>query len=362
MDLNPGIILINETRRQYGVFNVRLYCLRSLVFLFFKSYFLGGDRMIYFSYAIVAAIVVFLSIKVADYVDMIDKTTSLSGAFIGGIMLSAVTSLPELLTTISATAWLGNPGLSLGNILGSNLFNLTILAVLILLSAKIFNKSIISKSHTVTNILLCFIYGTLLLNLSGLLQFEVFSINITSVLIFVFYIFGLKTMASDTDDNSNNEVEDEIVVTLSLNQIIFRFILTSIGLVAFSILITYITDIISAKLNLGAGLAGALFLGIATSLPEVTSCISLVKKKNFNLAVGNILGSNIFNFLVLFIADLLYTKGTIYLFNDMETVNLLIFGAISTPLMLFILNGKNKKSYIYPSIGIMVCYLLFLGL
>ncbi|MGL5313577.1 MAG: sodium:calcium antiporter, partial [Peptostreptococcaceae bacterium] len=82
--------------------------------------------MIYLSYAIVATIVVFLSIKAAKYVDLIDKTTSLSGAFIGGILLSAVTSLPELLTTISATAWLDSPGLSVGNILGSNLFNLTI--------------------------------------------------------------------------------------------------------------------------------------------------------------------------------------------------------------------------------------------
>ena len=318
--------------------------------------------MIYLSYAIVATIVVLLSIKVADYVDLIDKTTSLSGAFIGGVLLSAVTSLPELLNTISDTAWLGNPGLYLGNILGSNLFNLTILATLILFSVKIFKDSPISKSHSVVNILLCLIYGTILLNLFGYLRFEILTISVTSLFILAFYLVGLKSMASDTDNNDEDSEEDEVEVTLTVKQIVTRFILASIGLVVFSVLITYITDIISAKLNLGAGLAGALFLGIATSLPEVTSCISLVKKRNFNLAVGNILGSNIFNFLVLFIADVLYTKGTIYLFNDMQTVNLLIFGAIATPLMLFILNSKKKSSHVFSSLAIMVCYILFLTL
>lgn len=316
--------------------------------------------MIYLSYAIVATIVVFLSIKAAKYVDLIDKTTSLSGAFIGGILLSAVTSLPELLTTISATAWLDSPGLSIGNILGSNLFNLTILAFLVLLNSKNYKKSNISKSHFTTTILLCLIYGSIILNLLGVFNFEILSISITSILILIFYIFGLNTMANDntTDDCD----EEDLIIDLSLKQIIFRFILTSIGLVVFSVLITYITDIISTELNLGAGLAGAIFLGIATSLPEVTSCISLVKRGNFNIAVGNILGSNIFNFLVLFIADVIYTKGTIYLFSDVETVNLLLFGALATPFMLLVLNKKRKSSYIFSSICIMMCYVLFLAI
>lgn len=320
--------------------------------------------MIYLSYAVVALIVVLLSMKVSDYVDMLDKKTSLSGAFIGGILLSAVTSLPELLTTVSATAWLGNPGLSLGNILGSNLFNLAMLAMLILCSSKLFKKAFIAKSHSTTNTLLCFIYGILILNLFGFLKFEIFTVSITSILIFGCYVLGLKTMANDSGDDSDNEddKEEETEITLTIKQIVTRFILTSIGLVAFSILITYITDIISVELNLGAGLAGAIFLGVATSLPEVTSCIALIKKGSYNLAIGNILGSNIFNFLVLFIADVIYTKGTIYLFRDIETVKLLVFGAIATPLMLLILNDKKKKIYKVSTLAIVVCYLLFLGL
>ena len=52
--------------------------------------------MIYLEYLVVAAFVVILSIKASNYIDLLDKNTELSGAFLGGIMLSAVTSLPEL--------------------------------------------------------------------------------------------------------------------------------------------------------------------------------------------------------------------------------------------------------------------------
>ena len=83
--------------------------------------------MIFLIYAIIAAGVTFLSVKAADYVDLIDKKTSLSGAFIGGIMLSAVTSLPELFTSLSSTLLLDEPGLCIGNILGSNIMNVLVI-------------------------------------------------------------------------------------------------------------------------------------------------------------------------------------------------------------------------------------------
>ena len=79
-------------------------------------------------YAVVASLVVWLSIKASKYIDMLDKTTKLSGAFLGGVLLSAVTSLPELFTSISATVLLKKPSLCIGNILGSDIFNLAILA------------------------------------------------------------------------------------------------------------------------------------------------------------------------------------------------------------------------------------------
>lgn len=321
--------------------------------------------MIYLIYLALAIAVVLLSIKASVYVDLLDKNTKLSGAFIGGVLLSAVTSLPELLTSLSSTVWLKNPGLSLGNILGSNLFNMTIIAMLIILWTSNFKKSNISKSNSYTAWVTLAIYVAVALNMLNIVNFEVVTISITSIIILVLYTLGVKTMSND-DSGTADEFKDETAVTtsLSLKQIIIRFILVNIGLVISSILITYVTDIIAARLNLGASLAGALLLGIATSLPELTSCVSLVKIGNFNVSVGNIVGSNLFNFLIIFISDVLFIGGTVYDFAESQTRNLVIFGIISTMLMLTVLKIKDKvknKYILYiPSIGIIVSYLLFM--
>ena len=337
----------------------------SVSLVFFAGQSNGGIYMIYLIYLALAIAVVLLSIKASVYVDLLDKNTKLSGAFIGGVLLSAVTSLPELLTSLSSTVWLKNPGLSLGNILGSNLFNMTIIAMLIILWTSNFKKSNISKSHSYTAWVTLAIYVALALNMLNIVNFEVVTISITSITILVLYTLGVKTMSND-DGGTADEFKDETAVTtsLSLKQIIIRFILVSIGLVISSILITYVTDIIAARLNLCASLAGALLLGIATSLPELTSCVSLVKIGNFNVSVGNIVGSNLFNFLIIFISDVLFIGGTVYDFAESQTRNLVIFGIISTILLLTVLKIKDKvknKYILYiPSIGIIVSYLLFM--
>ncbi|MBQ2429353.1 MAG: hypothetical protein II274_00700, partial [Alistipes sp.] len=88
--------------------------------------------MLYILYLITVTAVVWFSILASRYIDMIDRSTRLSGAFLGGVLLSAITSLPELFTSISATILIDNPSLCIGNILGSNLFNFGMLAVVIL--------------------------------------------------------------------------------------------------------------------------------------------------------------------------------------------------------------------------------------
>ena len=69
-------------------------------------------------YAVVAAIVVFLSIKLSEFVDLLDKKTNVSGAFLGAILLAAVTSLPELFTSLTSTLFVRVNRYVIGNIYG----------------------------------------------------------------------------------------------------------------------------------------------------------------------------------------------------------------------------------------------------
>ena len=312
--------------------------------------------MIYAAYLLVAAAVTFLSIKAADYVDWIDKKTSLSGAFIGGIMLSAVTSLPELFTSISSTLLLNEPGLCIGNILGSDLFNLLVLAVLVIVYSRSFSQASTASGHQIVLLTVIAGYAAIVLNMLGILNFDLFTVNITSILLMICYIVSVKFLSGEESDSADDG--DDIPLTLS--QILFRFVLVSIGIVVLSILISQTTDIISDRLNLGKGLAGALFMGIATSLPELSSTISLFRKKSYDIAVGNIVGSNIFNLIILSVCDVLYTGTGLYDFSDPKTANLLIFGAIAMPLALITLRLKNRAVKVIASAGIVACYFAFL--
>lgn len=316
--------------------------------------------MIYILYLVLAAVVVFVSIKCAEYVDLIDKKTNLSGAFIGGVILAAVTSLPELFTSITAIA-VNEPGLVMGNVLGSNIFNITILAVLVLLFMKRFVESKISTSHQITLACTLVVYAILTVVVTLKIDKAFFGISFASALILIIYFVSLKFLAGESGESDEQDTS-----ALTIKQIVVRFILAAVVLVGASVAITFVTDIIAEQLNLNASLAGALFLGVATSLPELSSSVALARRKNFNAMTGNIVGSNMFNYLILTIGDIMYNKGSIYAdATGKQTDALIIFGFVAsvfTGILLFAKNrSKPKKIIVYCSAGgVVVCYIAFL--
>ena len=100
---------------------------------------------IYPLYVVLLCFVVFFSGKLADLVDLLDKKNKISGAFLGGVLLAAVTSLPEFFTAISAVTIVNSPELVIGDILGSDIFNLTVLALLTISFYRHFKTSKIDK-------------------------------------------------------------------------------------------------------------------------------------------------------------------------------------------------------------------------
>ena len=313
--------------------------------------------MIFLIYAIIAAGVTFLSVKAADYVDLIDKKTSLSGAFIGGIMLSAVTSLPELFTSLSSTLLLDEPGLCIGNILGSDLFNLSALAVLIVVFSRSFAVADIAHSHQNVLWLLLVAYGALALNMMGILSVELFTVSITSVILIACYAASVKHLSGEEAESS-----DEDSNPLTLKQVLIRFAFVAVGIVVLSVLISQVTDMLAEELNLGKSMAGALFMGVATSLPELSSTITLFRKKSFDIAVGNIVGSNIFNLIILSVSDILYTGTGLYDFSDPKTVALLVFGFLAHPLILCALKLRHRCVQVGLSVGCVATYVGFLSI
>lgn len=300
---------------------------------------------IYPIYIVLAASIVFLSYKLGDYVDALDKKTKISGAFIGGILLAAITSLPELFTSVSSIGFLGETGMVVGNILGSNLFNFTVLALTIILFIKKYKHAKFAKVHIYSTII---VIGMTSLTLYALLapnymQLKAGPINFITLIILGLYILNLILQPKE---ESSDETSD---IPLSLKQIIIRFIICAIALIGVSIAITYATDYLAKQLNLGPTVAGSLFLAIATSLPEVVSTITLCKKGNFNAGFGNIIGSNVFNFCILVVGEFISWNNSIFIYKDKEAFLLAIFLISSSIfvliniLMFFIFKKKERN-------------------
>jgi len=340
-------------------------------------------------YIVLAVGVVFVSEKLSTCVDNLDKLTGIGGAIIGGIFLAAVTSLPELFTSISSVV-MGEPGLVFGNILGSNAFNVFILGIVdVIFVRKMFMNKV--GSMKITTIFTMIMYAVLLLpigislifnyNLLGLTDISLFNtinFNIVSIIIIIIYVFSIKGLAKDQkqvqeltegeEENKYSSLSDEDRKK-EVKKNILVFILFAIILVGVSIVLTKTVDTLAEQLDLGKSVAGALFLGAATSLPEMTAVISLVKLNNYDAAVGNIIGSNVFNFTILSISDLVYIKEDIFdahLMNGSEATNvkfLALFGFLECCIALYMIlrkNCKNKFVYVLPSIGIILLYVGYL--
>ena len=319
--------------------------------------------IVFLLYVLSGALLVYFSIKCADYVDLLDKKTSLSGAFIGGVILAAVTSLPELVTSISSIYVVHNSELIIGNVLGSNIFNLCIFGATTALSVKAFAKANVGKSHFAT--LICTIVADILMVATLVIdpkftRIPYINVNAASLVILAIYFISLKYLSGDDCESDGEEYSP-----LTVKQIVTRFVLMSLGLVAMSVIVTYFTDLIQYELHLGASLAGAIFLGVVTSLPELSSSIALVRRKNFNAMVGNVVGSNMFNFTIFSIADFISGNTIIYV-KSAESMNMIIFGVVSTVCVIasMLLQNRFKKSgkeisggkmSIFVVLGIIIC-------
>ncbi len=317
-------------------------------------------------YLILAIVVVYAAIKVSDSVDLLDKKTNISGALIGGLLLAATTSLPEVITSMT-TIRLNEPNLAVGNIFGSNIFNILIIA---LADLYFFKRYFLNKvsNHNIKSLLyvvaLYAVIGISILLPQGV-SIAIIGLNFSLVAIIsvVLYFLTIKSLAQGDGEEMHEQTLNEKVVDKSIKRIIFWFVAWAIVLVGTSILLTIVTDKMQDAYNLSASLAGALFLGIATSLPEATAVFYLVRIRSYDLALANIIGSNIFNLAILALVDFVYVDDDVFLSIKSNAFTLWLLGLVNCLILLYTLYRKksiNKVTYFIPSILIVGAYLTYL--
>lgn len=327
--------------------------------------FKGGCSLVYFIFSICAIITVIAAMKLSAYADVLSKKTSLGGMLIGTVFLAGATSLPEVTTSLSAVI-IHNPDIAVGNVLGSNMFNLFILAMFDLYFRKQQFLREAEKEHFYTAGIGLVLTITSLIALKLKLNITILGIGVDTLLIIVIYVVGMfvltkLTKKEDILVDKEIEQDDSSNTAISLKKAIWGFILAAIIILMTGTILSIAGDKIAVITGLGSSFVGSFLIAATTSLPEAVSVLIALRLGNDRLAIGSILGSNMFNMLILSGSDILFRKGAIL--AHVSSVHQITASAVSvlSIIILFSLTRKKQRSsfiYALPSLLLIILYFI----
>ena len=218
-------------------------------------------------FLLLAFCTIYMSIKLSYYGDVLSKQSKVGAAFVGGLLIASITSLPEFVTSVSAVV-LDNASLSFGDIVGSNIFVLAVYNIYFFKSNLFRNTS---NKYIFECLILVSDYIFIILGCHNII------VNIVSLLLFFAYLVYMYSVFK-------NDKKEEEEIKEKQKFILLKFILTGIVMVVLSVLLTYQADKIAHMYpKFSSSSIGAILLGITTSLPEVVTTFALLKLNNYSL-------------------------------------------------------------------------------
>ena len=272
---------------------------------------------------------------------------------IGMVIIGFGTSAPELVVSALAASQ-GNPGLALGNAYGSNITNIAlILGVTAIISPIIVSSQVLRKELPILTIVTAiaawqiwdgeitrFEGVTLLVVLAGLMSWTIYQ--------------GMKT----EPDNFSSALEQELdISTLSTKMALFWLVFGLILLVVSSRMLVWGAVEIAQGFGISDMIIGLTVVAVGTSLPELASSVIAARKGEHDIALGNIIGSNLFNTLaVVGIAGIIrpMTVGPEVFSRDM-----MVMAALTVSLFVLGYSVRNRQRRInrYEGAALLACYI-----
>ena len=272
---------------------------------------------------------------------------------------AVVTSLPELANAISAVVFTKVPDLAVGDILGACMINMFTLACLDLINWVWRKQSIFFKPKK-SNLLSTFVaimmlFVTILaLSLSRtVFDWQILNISIYTIIIIAIYFLAQYFLYKYSKEEVF--VDKSSYHGLSLTQTYSYFLLAAVFVIAAGSWLPFIGTEIVATMGWGSTFVAVVFLGLATTLPELTVSVSALRLGEVGMSVGNLIGSNIFNIAILFVADAFYRQGSLLAAVSANMVYAALAGAILLAVAFF--GMKSRESGRLPAYLMIFLYL-----
>ncbi len=266
-------------------------------------------------FAICVALIGLAGPVLTQYGDLIARLTGMSRSWIGLVLLATATSLPELFTGISSVTAAHAPNIAVGDALGSCVFNLMMLVLLDELSRGEPMYRRIDQGHILTagfGVVLIGAAGALLqLSQSGL-QVTVLHFSLYSPLIIVLYLVAIRAAFVYQRRASPPPEIIKLERDITLKTALLRYAAAAAVVVAAGTWLPFIGNDIAAVMGWRESFVGTLLIAFATSVPELVVTVSALRLNAVDMAIGNLLGSNLFDILILALDDIAYTKGPLF--------------------------------------------------
>lgn len=268
------------------------------------------------AYLISSLIIMFAGVRLAKYGDQIANLTGMGHLWVGTLLIGFATSLPEMVTTSSAS-FMRAPDIAVGNIFGSNIFNIAIIAF----ADLIFLREIAAlrkprSFHVLTVIFTILITNFVLLGLFIGQQPRLFTLAPTSLIILAIYIISQVVIfqnekLSRVRSAGVAEGEETRQEVRRSKKVYLMFSLMSLLILVAGVTLAWSGREIVIISPIKESFMGNIFVALSTSLPELVTVFAAVRMQAFDLAIGDVFGSNLLNVALLFFADMFFT-GDIY--------------------------------------------------
>lgn len=295
-----------------------------------------GPLVPFFALVVVGVLVFLVASRLSRHADAVADETGLGGLWIGTVLLAASTSLPEVFTAVNA-ALLDAPDIGVGDILGANMVNMLILAALDLVFARRRILDHVHKEHAQFGLL-----GMVLMAMAGSAIIvggwaRIGHVGLETIMIAAVYLGVLRFLyRQGVQSRAVGLIDTKPVNRLRLRGAAVGFGLGTAGLLVLTPLLVLSAESISLETGISTTFVGTLLVGLLTTLPELSTTFSAIRLGAFNLAVGNLFGSVMFNLVILLLMDLAYARGPLlglvtrdHLYTIVLGVALLALGVVA---------------------------------
>jgi len=270
--------------------------------------------LIWLKFAACVCVIGVAGVRLSRYGDALATLTGLSRNWVGLILVATVTSLPELVTGMSAVTVAAAPDIAVGDVLGSCVFNLAILALIDLVYREKVMYCVAASEHVLSAgfgvILLAGVALVLVLATQGQIP-TIGHVSLASVAILGLYLVAMRAIYKAEQRQASSQVTARRS-EMTLKTALLGYGVSSAVIVGAGIWLPFIGVELAQIMGWSNSFVGTLFVAFATSVPELATTWGALRIGAIDMALGSLLGSNLFDVVILALDDFAYLPGAIY--------------------------------------------------